>query len=404
MRASEVLQKCLSNSLSGMHALRQRALLRAVEALVHGGRLTLIDLARAWPGATRVRAPLKACDRLLCNRALQVERSAIERDMAHWLLRGDQPVIVIDWSDLKPDKSWCLLRAAVPVGGRTLTLLDMVVSGKQQGSPGAEKRFLQQLRALIPDDVRPILVTDAGFRTPWFRAVSAMGWDWVGRLRGRTQVKPQDVPDDAVQWIDSRRLHALASNRARELPPMQANSSDPLDCRLVLYAKTRQGRQQRNRRSPAKVSRASSSLKAAAREREPWLIVASPQLHAPSAKQLVNLYARRMQIELAFRDLKSHRYGQAMEDSLTRRGERLQILLLLNTLATFASWLAGLGCEATGIAQWLSPRSSTRKLYSTLRVGREALVRCWPMEPVSRWLERLRALPDAVREQMTLVL
>ncbi|PPU03489.1 hypothetical protein XarbCFBP7408_13540 [Xanthomonas arboricola pv. guizotiae] len=56
MRASEVLQKCLSNSLSGMHALRQRALLRAVEALLHGGRLTLIDLARAWPGATRVRA------------------------------------------------------------------------------------------------------------------------------------------------------------------------------------------------------------------------------------------------------------------------------------------------------------------------------------------------------------
>ncbi|RBA88753.1 IS4 family transposase, partial [Xanthomonas oryzae pv. oryzae] len=55
-------------------------------------------------------------------------------------------------------------------------------------------------------------------------------------------------------------------------------------------------------------------------------------------------------------------------------------------------------------AQWLSPRSSTRKLYSTLRVGREALVRRWPMEPVSRWLERLRALPDAVREQMTLVL
>ncbi|MCE4300561.1 transposase, partial [Xanthomonas hortorum] len=102
------------------------------------------------------------------------------------LVRGAQPVIVIDWSDLKPDKSWCLLRAAVPVGGRTLTLLDMVVPGKQQGSPGAERRFLQQLRALVPDDVRPILVTDAGFRTPWFRAVSAMGWCWVGRLRGRT--------------------------------------------------------------------------------------------------------------------------------------------------------------------------------------------------------------------------
>lgn len=111
-----------------------------------------------------------------------------------------------------------------------------------------------------------------------------------------------------------------------------------------------------------------------------------------------------MQIELAFRDLKSHRYGQAMEDSLTRHGERLQILLLIHTLATFASWLAGLGCESTGIAHWLSPRNSTRKLYSTLRVGREALIRRWPMEPVSRWLERLRTLPQAVRTQMTLVL
>lgn len=53
-----------------------------------------------------------------------------------------------------------------------------------------------------------------------------------------------------------------------------------------------------------------------------------------------------MQIERAFRDLKSHRYGQGMEDSLTRRGDRLQILLLANALTAFASWLAGLGCEA----------------------------------------------------------
>ncbi|MBB5866519.1 hypothetical protein GGR61_004200 [Xanthomonas arboricola] len=74
-----------------------------------------------------MRAPLKAVDRLLSNRNLQVERSVIEHGMAQWLVRVAQPVIVIDWSDLKPDKSWCLLRAAVPVGGRTPTLLDMVV-------------------------------------------------------------------------------------------------------------------------------------------------------------------------------------------------------------------------------------------------------------------------------------
>lgn len=402
MRASEVLQKCLPHSLSDMHALRARALLHAVEALLQGRRLTLMDVARAWPDATRVRAPLKAFDRLLSNRHLHAERAAIDRELARWLLRGPQPVIVVDWSDLKPDKSWCLLRAAVPISGRTLTLLDMVVPGHEQGAPAPEKRFLQQLRAMVPDAVTPILVTDAGFRTPWFRAVSALGWHWVGRLRGRTQVKPCEAPDRIDQWIDSRQLHVLASTTPYELPPMLTNRSDPIECRLVVYAKARQGRRHPNRRMPARNSRSTASMKASAREREPWLIVASPQLQAPNAHQLVKLYARRMQIELAFRDLKSHRYGQGMEDSLTRHGARLQMLLLVSTLASFVSWLAGLGCEATGVAQWLSPIRSTRKLYSTLRVGREALVRRWPLEPVAKWLDRIQSLPQTVIGQMTL--
>ena len=41
MRATEVLQKCLRDALGSMHALRSRVLLRAVEAMIHGSRLTL---------------------------------------------------------------------------------------------------------------------------------------------------------------------------------------------------------------------------------------------------------------------------------------------------------------------------------------------------------------------------
>lgn len=94
------------------------------------------------------------------------------------------------------------------------------------------------------------------------------------------------------------------------------------------------------------------------------------------------------------------RYGQGMEDSLTRHGARLQMLLLVSTVASFVSWLAGLGCEATGVGHWLQPRRSARKLYSTMRIGREALVRRWPLGPVSRWLDRIRSLPPAVLDQM----
>jgi len=397
MRASRVLQKCLGRSLESMHEARSRVLLRSVEALLAGRRLTLMDVARAWPDAERVRAPLKAFDRLLSNRHLHREREQIYADMARWLLRSERPVIVIDWSDLKADKAWCLLRAAVPIGGRTLPVLDMVFPGKQQGTPAAEKLFLERLRSLIPRTVRPILVTDAGFRRPWFHAVSAMGWDWVGRLRHRTLVKPVDV-DENDAWVSCRVLYALATARPHDMGLMDTVRNAPWVCRAVVYRKPPRGRKHRTRFGH--VARSKISLQCASREREPWLIVASPALADLSARQLVTLYGRRMQIELSFRDLKSHRYGQGFEDSLTRSGKRIEILLLVNALAAFASWLAGLACEALDIVRWLSPRRSTRKLYSVLRLGREALVRHWSIEPISRWLERLKSLPPTTLAQM----
>jgi len=40
MRATKVLQKYLGNALGSMRALRSRVLLRAVEAMIYGRRLT----------------------------------------------------------------------------------------------------------------------------------------------------------------------------------------------------------------------------------------------------------------------------------------------------------------------------------------------------------------------------
>jgi hypothetical protein len=356
-----------------------------------------MDVARAWPGADRIRAPLKAFDRLLSNRHLHGEREQLYRGMAHWLLRGPRPVIVIDWSDLKADKAWCLLRAAVPIGGRALPVLDMVFPGRLQGTPAAESYFLSRLRCLMPAGVTPILVTDAGFRAPWFRAVAGLGWHWVGRLRGTTLVRPMGCTK-AEDWAPSRALYELRGVSPRDLGLMETVRSTPLACRMVLHRKVTKGRQRRTRLGT--IARSKVSLVAAARERDPWLLVASPALDTLSARQLVTLYSRRMQIELSFRDLKSHRYGQGFEDSLTRTGKRIAVLLLVHAMAAFASWLAGLACEATGVDRWLYPVNTARKMYSILRVGREALVRGWQMEPLSHWLARLNSPPPNLLDQM----
>ncbi len=399
MRASQVLQKCLSGCFVAMHAVRARVLLRSVEALLAGRRLTLIDVAWSWPGAQKVRAPLKAFDRLLSNRHLHEAREELYGAMARWLLRGKRPVIVIDWSDLKADKAWCLLRAAVPVGGRTLPVLDMVFPGKLQGTPMAEKHFLKRLQRLVPTDVTSILVTDAGFRSPWFREVSKLGWNWLGRLRHHTMVRSAETTAEDA-WIPSRALYSKATSTPSDLGLMDTVRNAPWRCCVVLYRKPAKGR--KHRTLSGEVVRSKASRKSAQRERDPWLLVASPTLHGLSARQRVNLYQRLMQIELSFRDSKSHRYGQGFEDSLTRSGKRIEILLLVNALAAFASWLAGLASEAAGIAKWLSPASANcrRRLYSTLRIGREALVRGWLAERTTKWFEQLRDLSPEVLDQM----
>ena len=389
MRAGQVLQRCLSEALGQMHALRRNVLLTSVDALVSGRRLTLIDIARSWPGALRVRAPLKALDRLLSNAHLFGERESVYAGMARWLVRDSRPLIVVDWSDLKEDRSWHLLRAAVAVGGRALPILDMVFPAGQQGSPMAERMFLTRLATILPTGVTPVVVTDAGFRIPWFRAVAALGWSWVGRLRNTTQVKPSQIENSRSQWVPCKALHALAGPAPRDLGLMDVAYSQVFPARLVVHGKPARGRAHRTRYG--QIARNSHSRKSADREREPWLLMASPEIDL-KAHQLVALYAKRMSIEASFRDLKSHRFGQGFEDSLTRKGPRIAILLLISAMVTFATWLVGLLVHDQGFDERLTPFRSSRRLYSILRLGREALVRRWPIGPPASILDHLRRL------------
>jgi len=96
MNASTALQRCLEPALGSMHALRRRVLLGAADALIAGRRLTLMDVARSWPGAERVRAPLKALDLLLSNRHLQVEREQVYAGTARCVVRMASEAAGID--------------------------------------------------------------------------------------------------------------------------------------------------------------------------------------------------------------------------------------------------------------------------------------------------------------------
>lgn len=385
MHATQVLQKCLGAVIAGMDPRRVRTLGLAVQALLAGRRLVLMDLARSFPGARRVRAPLKRLDRLLGNRHLHAGVEHFYGGLARWLVRQPQPVILVDWSDLRADQSLQLLRAALPVGGRSLTLYEQIYPQRWLGSARAERQFLQRLGMLLPAGTVPILVTDAGFRQRWFRDVRRRGWHYVGRVRGRvTACVAPGV------WQPLRAL----SRSARATPQMFADASlwrsRPWSCRLLLVRRPPRGRHAKTLFGQPRRSR--RSRKAAARAREPWLLATSLDT-APA--RIITLYATRMQIEQSFRDLKSSRYGVAFELSLTRSAARLAVLLLLLALATFVAWIAGLLCTARHLEAHCVPQpNQARRRYSVIRVGWEALRRPWLADPLSTLLTTTPPIPS----------
>jgi hypothetical protein len=371
MHATKVLQKILSTVIARLDARNARNLFLAVEALLVGRRLTLTELARHFPDADRIHAPLKRFDRLLGNRAVQALRPSCYQVALLWLLRLPRPVLIVDWSEVKSDGCWHLLRAAVVARGRTLTVYEEVHPTAKLASPKVEAAFLKRLKSLLPAGIRPILVTDAGFRVPWFRAVEALGWHFVGRVRHRAHVKFLKSAHENGR-IAAKALYARATSRAVSLGEVELTKTKRLVCRLTLVRRRAHGRIDLTRYGQR--ARGGYSRKIAQREREPWLLAASVSLTDLSGAQIVALYAKRMQIEQSFRDLKSHRYGAAFEDTLTRDPRRLEMLLLIHMLATLAAWLEGLALvTASLIAQ---PVLATRRVrHSAVWLGWESLRR-----------------------------
>jgi hypothetical protein len=377
MHAVRVLRNCLGVVLGRMHALRCAALLDAVRALIAGRRLTLMELARSWPDAMRVAAPLKRLDRLLGNQHLMEERDGLYAAIINWVVRQPRPVIVVDWSPLDRRGRFQLLRAGLAVGSRTLTVYERVYPAKSVGSPCAERALLHALKQAIPVGCIPILVTDAGFRAPWFRAVRRLGWDWIGRVRGRALVKPQAAEDTFDRWIACTQLYRRMREAARDLGLWDTVRRQSIVCRLVLFYKVPRGRIDTT--LAGQRARNKYSRKIAQRESEPWLLAVSPRLDLTPA-QVVAIYARRMQIEQSFRDLKSHRYGVGFEDSLTRTRDRLAALLLILALASFVAWITARSATGNVLRQATATlvRSTQTGVLSWHRLG-------WQLLREQRW-------------------
>jgi hypothetical protein len=363
-----------------LHAKRVAACQRVVVAVVLGAALSLSGIALGVRSVIGYRHRVKSVDRLLGSGALHAVRTELYAAVAaRWLTGVRQLLLVIDWSDLTPDQRWHGLRASVAVEGRSVTLYEEVHPQHRLGNPKVHRQFLARVAELLPPGCEPIVMTDAGFRSTWFKAVSAQGWAFIGRIRGRDLVQRGAGP-----WIRGTALYGQATEQARDLGPHSYVRSNPIEVRLALVRLPARGRHRLNIYGRRRASR--TSRKCARAARDPWLLAASRQLDHLTANTIVRLYAQRMRIEQSFRDTKNLRFGQGLHITRSRTRERLQMLLLIGHLAAFVQRLIGEAAKARQLQLTvLATHRTNRPEISTLTLARRILLSVSP----SDWLDRL---------------
>ena len=353
-----------------------------------GASVSITALGRALSGPAYIKHKIKRLDRLAGNRHLNTERMALYGAMSQWLLQSlPMPLILIDWSPLTADQHQQLLRAALPTGGRSVTLYEEIHPRRKLGNRRVQQRFLTSLQTLLPPSVTPIIVADSGFRTPFFREVESLGWHWLGRIRNRDFIAWADRPDT---WLSAKSLYAKATRKPKCLGSARWVRSHPLAGELVTFFRPAKGRKHLTaQHRPAK---SKASRKHAEREKEPWLLVVSPSLKAYSAVRVVDYYRSRMQIEEGLRDTKSTHYGLDFTSESRIEAERRANLLLIAALIIFALWLTGICLKGTDIERHIKVNSGQdHSPYSVIFLARIAC-RYVAFELSASMLEQAQAL------------
>ncbi len=369
MQQIQLLHKDFSKELPFIHKTRLNCLMSVCNTASTSNKVFLTGLGRDISSDTKTSSNIEKVNRLLGNKHLHLERCAFYQSMASRLIpKWMSPWIHVDWSCINATTNLYLLRASLSVTGRSIILYEECYPKKKENNDAVHKEFLKNLKAILPPCAIPIIVTDAGFRAPWFIAVRQMGWHFVGRLRNKNLI----LMEGTETWQLSSLFFEQATGKPSHLGHGLLTEEKQVPVHLVLYKGKSKNRHKRNLNK--KISASGKSKRYSEAAKEPWLLVSSLPQAQDNPKHCVNIYRQRMRIEENFRDTKCPHYGLGLKKSLTRIPERMAILLLIAAIATLAAWLAGISSIRQGKAADFQAHSS--KFTSSLSIvylGREVI-------------------------------
>jgi hypothetical protein len=386
VRATQIVRRLCASCLEHVHAARFNAVLRAVEGIILAQRVSLTAIGRALRGNLQPRHGIKMMDRLLGNAKLNKERLHWYAAIAKRIAGSERRLVVLlDWTQLHGE-FWALV-AAVAFDGRAIPILASAHHESQLGSRKLQTQFLEELRRILPDRCKPLIVADGGFRSPFFAACREARIDFVIRLRNERGMAKfaRRIRGHrawfAIKFGEIFKWAGLAVQCFGRGVPF-CGSVHREECRLVLGPAPKKFRKRARYADDYERKRAT----------EPWFLATSLQNEA--AEAVFAIYATRMQVEECFRDTKNARFGWGLEFSATRSTARLDVLLLLASIAFAAVILVGTAASEAGIEKRFRASSLKKRVLSLFSLGNlvarsTAFVRM-RMDDVWKQLEALR--------------
>ena len=340
MLTKEVSQNYFNNALTSVHATRSRSLFETCWALTKQSDLTISSLGRNKDGEAYVKHKIKSVDRLIGNTNLHAELPMVYKEFFQPFIASLSTLyIIVDWSGCCREDIH-MLRASIVHNGRSVTIYNEIHPQKMLGNRTVHKDFLAALYKQIPLGKKVVIITDAGFATPWFNAVLKLGWDYLGRLKGDVKI----LLDDHPRWMRAKNLHKKANARGRYegYSTIGSSSSTPVGGNIYSYKK-----KPKNRKGKSKYPDVNKQYSAS--NRTPWIIATSLKNHNYGKNPIRELYEKRMQIEQTFRDDKDPRFGFGWRFSRNNCMKRISVLCLIASIAAFFLLSIGIFAEKLGL-------------------------------------------------------
>ncbi|MCU7960412.1 MAG: IS4 family transposase [gamma proteobacterium symbiont of Bathyaustriella thionipta] len=337
MKAIKLLHKNLSTACPDMHEMRLKALMAGVSSALTEHQVTVTGLGRNLKSysKTKTKHDIKRMDRLIGNKHLLAERKDIYQYLTKHLVGVQKhPILIADWSPIPGNEIFQLLRISIPMGGRALTIYEACFVEKKLNNTQVHDIFLDELEAILPEGCQPIILSDAIFKTPWFKTIESKGWYWVGRVRGNVRLSM-----DGETFESCASIMKQATRKVMALGTVLYSKKTQFPCLGVMYHGTEKGKHKKKKRGG--ISQDTKSLYYSKKAKQPWLLVSHlpEKLNAP--KKVIQLYRYRMQIEENFRDTKNQQYGIGLAQAKSRSSKRYNNLLLLAALTQFLLWCIG---------------------------------------------------------------